>query len=157
MHTVLRSDYRGLRKFKRPLAILLEAQSKRWAVTLYKYSINSNHVHLCTKSEHSDDYKNFLRTFRALSVRLVTGARKGRKLTKKFWKLPPFSRIIEWGKAYKSAVNYILKNQLEADGVISYTPRLRATASPPVAGQCSTSALHVQSFAPNIQKWAGIA
>jgi hypothetical protein len=89
MHTVLRSYYRGLRKFKRPLAILLEAQSKKWAVTLYKYSINSNHIH------------------------------------------PPFSRIIEWGRAYKGALNYILKNQLEAAGVISYTPRVGATSSPP--------------------------
>jgi hypothetical protein len=125
MHTVLRSNYRSLRRFKGPLSILLERQSKKWGIRLYKYSINSNHIHLCTKATHSNDYQNFLRTVTALSARLVTGAKKGKKLPKKFWALLPYSRIIEWGKAFKAALNYIFKNQLEASGVVSYTPRIQ--------------------------------
>jgi len=133
MHTVLRSNYSGLRKFRRPLASLLEKEIGRWGMKLYKASINSNHIHLCTKAAHPDDYKNFLRTFSALSARLVTGARKGRALAKKFWAVSPFSRIVAWGRAMDTVLNYIGKNQLEAAGQIAYRPRdkRRAGKGPP--------------------------
>lgn len=126
MDTVLRSNYSCLRKFKQPLKNLLDKQALNWGIKVYKASINSNHIHLCTIAEHSDDYRNFLRTFSALSARLVTGARKGRPLTKRFWVVPPFSRIVEWGKAFTAILRYVTKNQLEAAGAIAYRPRFRA-------------------------------
>lgn len=44
----------------------------------------------------------------------------------------PFSRGIEWGKAYTLAKDYILLNQLEAAGVFCYQPnRLRDVALHP--------------------------
>ena len=123
MHTVIRSHYRTLRRHKKELSTLLNTQCKYWAIKLYKVSINSNHIHLATKVEHRDDYKNFIRTFSALSARLVTGAKKGKKLSKKFWALKPFSRIVEWGRAINTLLNYITQNQFEAEGQIAYVPR----------------------------------
>lgn len=42
-----------------------------------------------------------------------------------FWDYRPFSRLLHWGKDYKSTLNYLLKNTLEAIGFIPYTPRLK--------------------------------
>jgi len=40
-----------------------------------------------------------------------------------FWQFRPFTRILHWGKDFKTACDYLLKNTLEARGFIAYTPR----------------------------------
>jgi len=35
----------------------------------------------------------------------------------------PFTRIIEWGKDFRSTCNYVLRNTLEALGLQKYKPR----------------------------------
>jgi hypothetical protein len=56
-------------------------------------------------------------------VKKIMGSQK---LTKKFWDYRPFSRVVEWSKAYRIAKDYVLLNQLEGLGIIPYQPnRLR--------------------------------
>ncbi len=40
-----------------------------------------------------------------------------------FWEFRPFSRIVNWGKDFKSCVKYLKQNVLEAFGVVVYRPR----------------------------------
>ncbi len=40
-----------------------------------------------------------------------------------FWEYRPFSRLLHWGKDYKTAISYLLQNTLEALGFTPYTPR----------------------------------
>jgi REP element-mobilizing transposase RayT len=41
----------------------------------------------------------------------------------KFWDKRPFTRIVEWGREYKTLQNYLEQNTLEAWGFIPYQPR----------------------------------
>ena len=42
-----------------------------------------------------------------------------------FWDYRPFSRLLFWGKDYTTAINYLLKNTLEALGFLTYEPRAK--------------------------------
>lgn len=58
----------------------------------------------------------------------VTGANKTKELKQKFWDYRPWTRIVEWKKAYTIAKDYVIQNHLEAIGLIPYTPRSHKTA-----------------------------
>jgi REP element-mobilizing transposase RayT len=45
------------------------------------------------------------------------------KNQRKFWALLIYSRVVTWGREYKTVMNYIHKNILEALNLIAYTPR----------------------------------
>jgi len=50
----------------------------------------------------------------------------------RFWDKRPFTRIVEWGREYKTLYSYLDQNSLEAYGFIPHKPRkysLRATKS----------------------------
>jgi hypothetical protein len=55
----------------------------------------------------------------------VTGARKTKELKQKFWDYRPWSRVVQWRKAYSVVKDYVIQNHLEAIGAISYKPRPR--------------------------------
>lgn len=105
---------------------LVARLSKQWHVRVYEFSNNGNHLHLLIQPESRQGLKAFMRTLSALTARHVTGARKGKSLTKKFWDAIPFTRIVEWGKAFFLAKNYVIQNQLEATGRVPHAPRDRA-------------------------------
>lgn len=44
---------------------------------------------------------------------LVTGARKGRPVGR-FWTGLAYSRVVEWGREFKSVTRYVLLNAFEA-------------------------------------------
>ncbi len=44
-------------------------------------------------------------------------------LAKGFWQFRPFSRVVSWGRNFKSCARYIKQNVLEAYGFIKYEPR----------------------------------
>ena len=44
-------------------------------------------------------------------------------IKEKFWDFRPWTRIIEWKKAYSIAKDYVIQNHLEAMGLIPYKPR----------------------------------
>jgi hypothetical protein len=69
---------------------------------------------LVKRREH---LQNFLRALAGTIARKVKN--KGT-----FWSFLAFSRVVEWGKAFKLVQIYIEKNVLEASGGIRYTPRL---------------------------------
>ena len=46
-----------------------------------------------------------------------------RESENKFWQTRVYSRILSWGREYLSAKKYVLRNALEALGVIVYWPR----------------------------------
>ena len=106
----------------------IAALAAKFGVKVYKYSINSNHLHLLTKGETRIGLHNFLRTLPALIARKVTGATKGKPFGKKFWDQLVHSRIVEWQKAFTFALQYIVKNQRETSGDIPFTPRKRKPA-----------------------------
>jgi hypothetical protein len=80
-----------------------------------------------------EGFQNFFRVLCGLLARKITGAERGKALKKRFFDLIIFSRIVEWGKAFRTMKNYVWKNQLEAEGLIFYTPRGKTKARAPTA------------------------
>lgn len=102
--------------------------SEKWGVTVYEISINSNHLHFVVRAKTRQGFQNFLRVVAGQVACFVTKARKGIALKKRFWDLPAFTRLAEWGKAFQSAKRYVVQNILEAAGIIPYTPRRTSKA-----------------------------
>lgn len=89
--------------------------SQRFGVKIYRKATVWNHIHLLLKFPDRRSYRRF--------IRALTGA-----LSKKFqleWLHRPFSRIVNWGRDFRSAALYVQRNELEAFGLIPYTPRQR--------------------------------
>jgi REP element-mobilizing transposase RayT len=102
----------------------MREQARRARVRVYEYANAGNHLHLLLRAKHRADLQAFLRSFAGVAARLVTGARRGRP-TGRFWDMLAYSRIVHWGRQFRRVRDYILQNELEALGVISYQTRSR--------------------------------
>ena len=105
------------------ITALVRSLSRKWGIRIYEFSINSNHLHFAVRALTRKGFQNFLRTLGSQIATFVTGARKGRPFGKRFFDLPAFTRIAQWGKAFERLKAYVIQNVLEASGVISYRPR----------------------------------
>ncbi len=129
LHLVFRSDEaKGRWSFLLPsnrkkARVLLDHYINKWQMKLYEVSFNSNHIHLLVKAQDRHGLKRFLRSFPGALAMAVTGAKKGSGLLRKFWSNRVYSRIVEWGRAFSIAKQYVIQNTLEAAGIIPYTPR----------------------------------
>jgi REP element-mobilizing transposase RayT len=101
---------------------ILKTFAQRFSIQIYKHSINSNHIHIVLRAQRREDFQNYLRAVAGTIALKLLRANKSNKQGR-FWDLLAFSRIIEWGRALKVAVQYVIQNQLEAAGQISYRPR----------------------------------
>lgn len=126
LHLVFRSSHaRGAQSFIRHRArvtAILDGAKSRFGITVYRFSINSNHLHLVIRGRKRHLIQNFLRTFAGVLARAMTGARRA-AAAGKFWDVPVWSRIVDWGRAFRVALSYVRKNTLEAAGNIAYRPR----------------------------------
>ena len=109
---------------------LIPALAQKYGLRLYETSQNSNHLHLLVKTRTRKGLKLFLIALSSKISMKVTGSRKGKPFGKKFFDSIPFSRIVPWGKAYRTAKAYVFKNILEASGEISYAPRKAKSTVP---------------------------
>jgi REP element-mobilizing transposase RayT len=125
MHLVLRSTSQRLVRHASVIRRLLKEISNRHYVTVYEHAINSNHLHLVVRAKTRRGFKSFLRVFAGQVAQKITQAFKGTCLTASFWEHPPFTRIVEWGRASWIVRGYVIQNQLEALGIIPYQPRTK--------------------------------
>lgn len=116
LHLVLKSKKRTLFKHRDFIAKTLKRQAKLAGVRLYKHSVQFDHIHLAIKIPDRQAYKKF--------IRAVTGL-LARKLGQGLWRLRPYTRISEWGRAYKKLLKYIELNELEVWGLVPYQQRKR--------------------------------
>jgi REP element-mobilizing transposase RayT len=97
--------------------------AKHFGVIIYQWSLNGNHVHLLVRPRSRDSLRGFLSALSGRIAQHITGARKGRPFGRRFFDSIPFSRIVEWGKSFRITKGYVLQNELEAEGIIPYSPR----------------------------------
>lgn len=112
---VLRAKRAGLKTKERKIQLLIKRYAGKFNIKVHRTSINSNHIHLLIVTSRRANFQNYLRSITGLIARLMGAG--------KLWEHLAFSRVANWGKEYKVLISYILKNQLEALGVISYVPR----------------------------------
>lgn len=122
--------------------------SKKFGVKIYERAINSNHIHLLLRITNRVLCRAFIKavsgkiashvmgnqSFKLFSCSRTNSERgDGCKAAKNeckeptkdkgFWEFRPFSRIINWGKDFKTCASYLRQNILEALGFVSYKER----------------------------------
>jgi REP element-mobilizing transposase RayT len=126
IHVTLRSSRAkgalSLRRHKPKIERILELQSRRWGVRIYRSSINGNHIHLALRGQNRREIQNFFRSIAGLIARVVTKAQRGRPFGK-FWDNVLWSRVVEWGRAFHTLTGYVFQNILEAEGLVPYVRR----------------------------------
>ncbi len=116
LHLVLKADTStsgSIRRFKLEISILLAKYSTRFGVQVYKYAICGNHIHIVLRAPHRLAYRAWIRTITgclSIDFKIKLG-------------LSPWSRILSWGREFKTVIKYVLQNVLEANGVIAYKSR----------------------------------
>ena len=152
MHLVLRSDkakgQRSLLKNKPLVLKLLRLYSKKFAVRVYEIAICGNHIHCLVKGSNRKQLQNFFRVFpgqiaqeilqhhplKPTEEKAFTGGTHP-KNQKTFWSLLLYSKLLSWGREYLSTKNYIIRNTMEALGLIAYvrnTKRIKSANPKPV-------------------------
>ncbi len=114
--SLLRKEYRSFIKE------WLFRLTRAYGITVYRFSINSTHLHLLIRLKDRKGFQTFLRVFCGKIAQRVTGAVKGSRQTGRFWLLP-YTRIVEWGRAFGMSRSYVEQNEKEAHGILSYRPR----------------------------------
>ena len=135
MHLVMRSLLAkgplSLLKEDKRIQQLIRQQGQRFRVKIYRIANGGNHLHLIILPRSRVAFNAFIRSISGLIARLVLGAQRGdpklgqnkKNENHRFWEKRPFTRIVEWGRDYKRACDYLLQNTLEALAFIDYKPR----------------------------------
>lgn len=137
MHVVLRSSLaRGewslrLLKNQRMVEKTIRSQAAKYGIKIYEFANVGNHLHLLIKLGNRFAFAPFIRAISGIIALKVAGACKTKELKQKFWDYRPWSRVVEWRKAYSVAKDYVVQNHLEAIGAIPYQPRARTSRSGP--------------------------
>jgi len=129
MHVVLRSSQAkgewSLRSLKNQKTVekITRNLAKKYGIKIYEYANVGNHLHLLIKLGNRFTFAPFIRSLSGSIALKVTGSNKLKALKEKFWDFRPWTRILEWKKAYSIAKDYVIQNHLEAIGCISYKSR----------------------------------
>jgi len=142
-----------LLKNKKDIQRIILRTAKKYLVRVYKQAIVSNHLHLIIKIPNRKNYQTFIRVLSSLIASHVMKMQSFKVFKKSifksaagdppnkqrqhqkalleaqgkgqaFWQFRPFTRILNWGKDFKTACQYLVKNNLKALGFIPYTKRI---------------------------------
>jgi hypothetical protein len=92
-------------------------------VKVYRFSNSGNHLHFIVLPSSREAFKTYIKAVTGIIARLTLGAERGSAKGLRFWDAKPYTRILEWGRDFKTACRYVLQNTLEALGFIPYQPR----------------------------------
>jgi len=149
IHLVMRSSWaKGpfsflLLKHKKTISAIIHSQAKKYRVRIYELSIVGNHLHFVLKIPDRDSYKSFIRVVSGQIASQVMGSRSFAEFHKRlrgdapshpgfkeiqgleqaFWQFRPFSRVLHWGRDFKTCCAYVKQNTAEAMGFVKYKPR----------------------------------
>jgi putative transposase len=143
-HITMKSHHaigqRSLFKHKKMILKLIQKYSQKFRVKVYEYAIQGNHIHLLVKAMTRFELQNFFRVIAGHTAQRIlkdhplkqsAGGAPGvaenkrgcAKNQRKFWSYLLYSRIVTWGREFKTVVRYIQRNTLELLQVIAYVPR----------------------------------
>ena len=143
-HITLKSIYavgpRSLFRHKKLILSLMKKNASRFQVKVYEYAIQGNHIHMLVKAQSREGLQNFFRVLAGHSAQRILkdnplhkdagcasnrgvqkiGCRKNQRV---FWSYLVYSRVVSWGREFKTVTTYIQKNTLELLQIIAYQPR----------------------------------
>jgi len=117
IHLVLKSTHaRPFPPTSRKLEKIFRAQASHYGIKIYDLALNWSHIHALITIPSRQAYLAFIRTLTAAIVRALANL-TGQSL-KGLFDLRPFTRILSWGREFKSVLDYLELNQMEALGLI---------------------------------------
>ena len=148
----LRSQFakgqRSLLKHMRQIDGVIKKASELFDIRVYEKAICGNHIHLLIRGKTRLNLQNFFRVVaghiaqKILESFPITNAERGaerkaaggaprgvrkkpvcQKNQRKFWELLVYTRIVTWGKEFRTIAKYIVQNTLEALNIIAYQKR----------------------------------
>ena len=146
-HITLKSHHaigsRSLFRHKKLILSLIKKHSFKFKIKVYEYSVQGNHLHLLVKAQSREGLQNFFRVLAGHTAQrileeypfkpLAGGAPKKAvgctKNLRKFWSYLVYSRIVSWGREFKTVTKYIQQNTLELLQIIAYQPRQRTKST----------------------------
>jgi len=84
--------------------------AKKNFIRIQHYANVGNHLHIMLRAKSRVSFANFLRTITCLISRVITGARKGKSLTKRFFEHIAHSRVVISKRAELILWQYINAN-----------------------------------------------
>lgn len=122
LHVVMRStratgewSMLGRKNVQNVHRIVREA-TKRHKIQTFKFANVGNHLHFLIRARSVEALRAFMREVAGQIAFQVTGSRKTHPLQGKFWDRIPYSRVVSWGKDFKSVSCYLIGNLFEAVG-----------------------------------------
>ncbi len=108
--------------------------AKRFEVKIYAFALCSNHLHMSLCGKRRTGLQHFFRVFAGQVAQKILKLSQGPRLRpqppkscqknrRTFWSYLVYSRVLKWGREFRIVCAYILRNELEAMGVIAYKPR----------------------------------
>ncbi len=128
LHLILKaSRAKGSQSFlkhHKQIQYQLDKQAKKFGIRIYQYSNVGNHLHFLIRIHSRREYKKFIRAISSLIQGIVTKTLGANQKSKEiFWDFRPFSRVVSWGRDFRMAAEYVIKNTLEVLGLVPYIPR----------------------------------
>jgi REP element-mobilizing transposase RayT len=125
IHLVLRATQsKVFRPQNRSLKKLIHRVAKESGVQIYELAINWSHIHFVILIRHRESYVRFVRVLTSKISTAFLAAQTGnsmKALEDKLFTLRPFTRILEWGRDFRNAVQYLKLNQKKARGEVRPT------------------------------------
>jgi REP element-mobilizing transposase RayT len=122
LHVVLRSSRaQGKWSFLHPshskqVQQMIQETAQRHGIRIYRLANVGNHLHLLLSSKRKQDFQAFLRVIAGAIASWVTGAKKSNPVGR-FWDQLAYSRIVSWGREFRTIHAYLIKNLFEAAGL----------------------------------------
>jgi len=146
IHLVMRSSWaKGPTSFRHPsnknkIEAVLRAVALKHQVRVYRKAIVGNHIHLVFKVPDRHGYCAFIRSISGQIARHIMRKQSFKNFLKQqqgdggaqaknqevqgkdqqFWQFRPWTRILCWGKDFKTCCGYVVDNVSEALGFIPY-------------------------------------
>ena len=122
--------------------------SDRFKVSVLQMANSGNHLHMVVYASDKRNFKRFLRSITGLIARKITGHERAKRTTtaaaaamatnstaintsgpgafrfrpyqRKFWDTLTYSKLVSWGRQLNNTMAYLVRNILEAKGMIRY-------------------------------------
>ncbi|RYZ78834.1 MAG: hypothetical protein EOP06_28335 [Proteobacteria bacterium] len=94
---------------------ILRDQAALHKIKLFRVSLNWSHIHILMQTPSRAAYNKFIRGVTALLVAFVS--KKIGKSCAGLFDLPPFTRIVSWGREFRKLMDYHDLNDMEARGL----------------------------------------
>lgn len=117
IHLILKSCEKSIfNPNNRSLEKLLKSQAQKFNIKIYDLALNWSHIHMAIRIKSREDYIGFIRSLTSILAQRIRAARP--ELTTIFT-LRSFTRILRWGRDFKTVLNYQILNQLESFGLVN--------------------------------------